>query len=220
MAGAVALLLLYERTAFAVLAATVVVEAVTVVVRCVDLAARGAVSRPRLPRSIITGAITYGAPLAVAGAAQLFLSYGDRVVIERLLGLDAVATYSVSYDVADRLGDSLLFPAQLAVVPIIFRLWAEQGPEATARFVSRVLTYMIAILIPVAALYLIFNREIIVLLASAKYEESAALTPYLLPGVLLASLNFIVVVGHTIQKSTGRLAVNVAVVAVLNMALN
>ena len=31
-------------------------------------------------------------------------------------------------------------------------------------------------------------------------EESAALTPYLLPGVLLASLNFIVVVGHTIQK--------------------
>jgi O-antigen/teichoic acid export membrane protein len=220
MAGAVALLLFHERTAFAVLTATVVVEAVAVVVRCVDLATRGSVSRPRLPRTILTGAIKYGAPLAIAGAAQLFLSYGDRLVIERMLGLDAVATYSVAYDVADRLGDSLLFPAQLAVVPIVFRLWAEQGREATAEFVSRVLTYMIAILIPVAALYLIFSREVIVLLASAKYEESATLTPYLLPGVLLASLNFIVVVGHTIQKSTGRLAMNVAAVAVLNMALN
>jgi O-antigen/teichoic acid export membrane protein len=134
--------------------------------------------------------------------------------------LDAVATYSVSYDVADRLGDALLFPAQLAVVPIVFRLWAEQGSEVTAQFVSRVLTYMIAILIPVAALYLIFSREIIVLLASAKYQESAALTPYLLPGVLLASLNFIVVVGQTIKKNTGRLALNVAAVAVLNIALN
>ena len=220
MAGAVALLLLYERTAFAVLAATVIVEAAAVAVRFVDLAARGAVSRPRLPRSIITGAITYGAPLAVAGAAQLLLSYGDRLVIERILGLDAVATYSVSYDVADRLGDTLLVPAQLAVVPIVFRLWAEQGREATAQFVSRVLTYIIAILIPVAALYVIFSREIIVLLASAKYEESAALTPYLLPGVLLASVNFIVVVGHTITKNTGRLALNVAAVAVLNLALN
>jgi O-antigen/teichoic acid export membrane protein len=220
MAGAVALLLYHERTAFAVLTATVIVEALAVVVRFVDLTSRGAVSRPRLPRTILSGAIKYGAPLAIAGAAQLFLSYGDRLVIERMLGLDAVATYSVSYDVADRLGDSLLFPAQLAVVPIVFRLWAEQGSDATARFVSRVLTYMIAILIPVAALYLIFSREVIVLLASTKYEESAALTPYLLPGVLLASLNFIVVVGHTIQKSTGRLAVNVAAVAVLNMALN
>jgi len=134
MMGAVALLLLYERTAFAVLAATVVVEVVAVVVRFIDLSARGAVSRPRLPRSILGGAIRYGAPLAIAGAAQLFLSYGDRVVIERILGLDAVATYSVSYDLADRLGDALLFPAQLAVVPIVFRLWTEQGSEATARF--------------------------------------------------------------------------------------
>ncbi|MDX2165620.1 MAG: oligosaccharide flippase family protein [Deltaproteobacteria bacterium] len=220
MVGAVALLLLRERTAFAVLAATVLVEAVAVVARFVDLAARGTLSRPRLPRVLLGSAVRYGAPLAIAGAAQLFLSYGDRLVIERLLGLDAVATYSVAYDVADRLGDTLLFPAQLAVVPIIFRLWAEQGRAATAQFVSRVLTYMIAILIPVAALYLVFSREIIVLLASAKYEESARLTPYLLPGVLLASLNFIVVVGHTIQKSTGRLAVNVAAVAALNMALN
>lgn len=220
MACAVALLLFYERTAFAVLAATAIVEAIAVMVRFADLAARGTISRPRLPRSIITGAIAYGAPLAIAGAAHLFLSYGDRLVIERLLGLDAVATYSVPYDIAERLGDVLLFPAQLAVVPIIFRLWAEQGREATAQFVSRVLTYMIAVLIPVAALYLIFSREVIVLLASSKYEESAALTPYIFPGVLLGSLNFIVVVGHTIQKNTGRLALNVAVVAVLNVLLN
>jgi O-antigen/teichoic acid export membrane protein len=213
-------LLLSERTAFAVLAATVIVEGAAVVVRFADLAARGTVSRPRLPRSIITRAIAYGAPLAVAGAAHLFLNYGDRLVIERLLGLDAVATYSVPYDIAERLCDSLLVPAQLAVVPIVFRLWAEEGRRATVEFVSRVLSYMIAILIPVAALYLVFSREIIVLLASSKYEESAALTPYLLPGVLLGSMNFIFVLGHTIQKNTARLALNVSAVAVLNVALN
>ena len=220
MACAIALLLLSERTAFAVLAATVIVEAAAVAVRFVDLAARGTVSRPRFPRSIITRAVAYGAPLAVAGAAHLFLNYGDRLLIERLLGLDAVATYSVPYDIAERLGDLLLLPAQLAVVPIIFRLWAEEGSRATAQFVSRVFTYMIAILIPVAALYVVFSREIIVLLASSKYEESAALTPYLLPGVLLGSMNFMVVVGHTIRKNTARLALNVSAAAVLNLVLN
>jgi O-antigen/teichoic acid export membrane protein len=113
-----------------------------------------------------------------------------------------------------------LVPAQLAVVPIIFRLWAEEGRKATVEFVSRVLSYMIAILIPVAALYLVFSREIIVLLASTKYEESAALTPYLLPGVVLGSMNFIFVVGQTIQKNTARLALNVSAVSVLNLVLN
>jgi O-antigen/teichoic acid export membrane protein len=220
MACAIALLLFSERTAYAVLAATVLVESAAVLVRFVDLVARGAVSRPRLPRSILASAMAYGAPLAVSGAAQIFLSYGDRLVIERFLGLDAVATYSVPYDVAERLCDALLTPAQLAVVPIVFRLWSEEGQRATAQFVSQVLTYMIAILIPVAALYLVFSREIIVLLASSKYEESAALTPYLLPGVLLGSMNFIVVVGHTIRKNTARLALNVFAVAVLNVVLN
>jgi O-antigen/teichoic acid export membrane protein len=220
MACAIALLLFSERTAFAVLAATVIVETAAVAVRFADLATRGSVSRPRLPRSLLARAIAYGAPLAIAGAAHLFLSYGDRLVIERFLGLDAVAIYSVPYDIADRLGDLLLLPAQLAVVPIIFRLWAEEGSRATGQFVSQVFTYMVAILIPVAALYIMFSREIIVLLASSKYEESAALTPYLLPGVLLGSLNFIVVVGHTIRKNTARLALNVFAVAVLNLALN
>jgi O-antigen/teichoic acid export membrane protein len=220
LACVIALLLFSERTAFAVLMATVIVEAASVAVRFADLAARGNVSRPRLPGPIITSAITYGAPLAIAGAAHLFLSYGDRVVIERLLGLDAVATYSVPYDIAERLCDALLAPVQLAVVPIIFRLWAEEGDRATAQFVSQVLTYMIAILIPVAALYVVFSREIIVLLASSKYEESAALTPYVLPGVLLGSMNFIVVVGHTIRKTTARLALNVSAAALLNVVLN
>ena len=220
MVCAIALLLFAERTAFAVLAATVFVEAAAVVVRFVDLAARGIVSRPRLSGPIITRAISYGAPLALSGAAHLFLSYGDRLVIERFLGLDAVATYSVPYDIAERLGDVLLLPAQLAVVPIIFRLWADEGAAATGQFVSRVFNYIVAMLIPVAALYVIFSREIIVLLASSKYEESAALTPYLLPGVLLGSMNFIVVVGHTIRKSTTQLALNVVAVAVLNVVLN
>jgi O-antigen/teichoic acid export membrane protein len=217
---AIALLFFSERTAFAVLAATVIIEAGSLAIRFVDLAGRGAVSRPRLPRSIIRSAIVYGAPLALAGAAQLFLNYGDRLMIERFLGLDAVATYSVPYDIAQRLCDALLMPAQLAVVPIVFRLWAEAGDRATVQFVSQVLNYMIAILIPVAALYIVFSREIIVLLASTTYEESAALTPYLLPGVLLGSMNFIVVMGHTIEKNTLRLALNVCAAAFLNMVLN
>ena len=217
---AIALLLLYERRAFTVLAATLVVEAATVAVRLVDLSRRGIITRPRLVPHLLAAAAGYGVPLAVAGAARFLLDYGDRFVIEHLLDLGAVATYSVAYDVAQKLAESLLGPVQLAVVPILFRMWAEEGGEETARFASRVLTYMIALTVPVALLYWVLNDEVIVLLASTKYRGSSALTPYLLPGVILGSMNFIAIAGLTIQKRTAVLALNVCLAALFNLALN
>src|SRR5262249_6006605 len=143
-AVAIVLLLLYERDAFAVILATVIVEASAVIVRLFDLRRRGTITRPRLAPRVLVAAATYGVPLVVAGAARFLLDYGDRFVIERLLDLSAVATYSVAYDVVQKLADSLLSPVQLAVVPMLFHLWVEQGSDETARFASRVLTYMIA----------------------------------------------------------------------------
>ncbi len=217
---AIALLLLYERNAFIVILATLFVEAAAVGVRFFDLSRRGIITRPRLEPRLVAAAASYGVPLAVAGAARFLLDYGDRFVIERLLDLSAVATYSVAYDVAQKLAEGLLGPVQLAVVPIFFRLWADEGGEETARFASRVLTYMVAFTVPVALLYWALSDEVIILLASSKYRGSSALTPYLLPGVILGSMNFIAIVGLTIQKRTVILAVNVCLAAIFNVALN
>lgn len=217
---AIAGLLLFRRNAATVMVAALLVESVAVAVRLADLWRRGLISMPERAGGLLRTAVAYGLPLAVAGSARFLLDYADRFLIERLLGLDAVATYGVAYDIAAKLGETFSTPIQLAAVPILFRLWVAEGQEATSRFASDVLTYAIAIAIPIATLYLIYCETIIVLLASDKYRNAAELTPYLLPGVLLSSLNFVVTAGLTVQKRTTVLALTVCGAALLNVALN
>jgi len=220
LALALLFLVLFPRKASTVIVATVLVEVGALVVRLVDLWRRGLIGVPRTFRIIFGTAIAYGLPLALAGSARFLLDYADRFLIERMIDLDAVATYAVPYDIAAKLGDTLATPIQLAAVPIIFRLWIAEGRTSTSRFASDVLSYMIAIALPVTVLYLIYNEEIIVVLASAKYRGAGELTPYLLPGVLLSSFNFLVVVGLTVRMRTAVLAMSVCGAAVLNVVLN
>lgn len=217
---ALVFLLVFRRDAFTVIAVTVLVEAVALVVRLVDLWRRGIIGVPQRVRPVLATALAYGLPLALAGSARFLLDYADRFLIERMLGLDAVATYAVPYDIATKLGETLSTPIQLAAVPIIFRLWIAEGRERTSRFASDLLSYMIAMVLPLGVLYLIYNEEIILVLASAKYSGAGELTPYILPGVLLNSFNFLIVAGLTLQKRTLVLAMSVCAAAALNVVLN
>lgn len=220
LALVIAMLFLRGQTAYQIILATVIGEGVVLVACLAELAARGVIRRPRLSPSVIKAATLYGAPLAAAGSASFILDYGDRYLIQHFLGLDAVATYAVPYDLAQSLAAALFGPVRLAVIPIIFRLWAEGGQEMTSPFVSRLMTYVVSIAIPIGVLFLLMNREVIELLASQKYSDSARLTPYLLPGVLLGELNFLVASALTIQKETVTLALYVFGVGILNVVLN
>lgn len=213
-------LVLFPRTAFTVILATLTVELAALVVRLNQLRRRQMIGIPRQVRPIFGVAIAYGLPLALAGSARFLLDYADRFLIERMLGLDAVATYGVPYDIAAKLGETLATPIQLAAVPIIFRLWTTEGRVATSRFASDVFSYMIAMALPLTVLYLMYSEEVIVVLASEKYRGAGELTPYLLPGVLLGNVNFLIVAGLTVHKRTTVLAMSVCGAALLNVILN
>jgi O-antigen/teichoic acid export membrane protein len=216
----ISFLLLFRRAAYTVIIAAVLVEAAVLAVRLFDLRRRGIISMPRLAPQVLATAASYGLPLALASSAHFLLSYADRFMIERMLDLDAVGTYSVPYDIAAKLGEVLSTPVQLAAVPIIFRMWIVEGRDAASRFSSDVLTYVMAILLPIATLYLVYNEALIVVLASEKYADAAWLTPFLLPGIVMGSINFIVTAGLTVQKRTMVLAALVCGAALLNVGLN
>jgi O-antigen/teichoic acid export membrane protein len=220
VAIAITLLLLFQRSALTVIVATIVAEGAVLAVVAWDLMRRGVLSRPRLIRPVVLAASAYGIPLAVAGSARFFLDYSDRFLIERFLGLTAVATYTVPYDLAQRFGELLFEPVGLAVMPIIFRRWVHDGRRETSQVASEILTKLIALVIPAGTLYLICSQDLIVLLASENYRDSASLTPFLLPGVLLSGINFIVSAGLAIQKDTIAIATNVCGAAILNVGLN
>jgi O-antigen/teichoic acid export membrane protein len=213
-------LLVWRGTAYEVLLATVIGEGLVLAVCLVDLAARGVLGRPQLSWPRLALAARYGVPLSVGGSASFVLDYGDRFLIQRFLGFDAVASYAVPYDLAQNLAAGLFGPIRLAVIPVIFGLWASGGQEATVRFASQVFTYMVALAIPVAVLFALLSHDLVLLLASAKYAGSASLIPYLLPGVVLGEMNFLVASGLTIQKSTVTLSLIVLLGGLVNVVLN
>lgn len=207
------------RTAVTVIVASIAVEAVVLAVRLHDLRRRGLLERPRLP-PVLGAALRYGLPLAAAGSSRFLLDYGDRFVIERLLGLEAVAAYTVPCDLLGKLVDFVSLPMQLAAVPVLYRLWSEASRSEAGQAASSVLSHTLALLVPVGGLYLLFDEELVVALASARYRGAGELTPYILPGSLLAGINFVTVVGMTIGRQTVRVALCVLGAAVLNFALN
>ncbi|MCK6554772.1 lipopolysaccharide biosynthesis protein [Candidatus Binatia bacterium] len=216
----IALLIAYQRSAYAVVLGLVVAEGVVTGASAVGLVRRGAITGLRWSRPATRAATAYGLPLTIVGAGSFLLQYGDRYLIGRFLGLDAVAIYTVPYDLATNLATMLFLPLQLATLPIAFRLWAEEGAESTARFTSQLLTYALAMAVPLGTLFLLLNRELILVFASEKYGTSASLTPYLLPGVLMDQLTFVAAFGLRVLRSTVAAAGITLAGAALNVALN
>ena len=220
LAVAIAILVVSGLTAYEVLVATVVGEGLVAVACLSEFAARGVVGRPRLSRRHFHEAFSYGAPLAVGLYGTFFLDYGDRFLIERFLGLDAVATYSVPYDLASTLAAAVFESLKLALMPVIFRLWESDGRATTSAFVSQVLTYTVAAAIPGIVLFVATSHDLIVLLSSAKYSGSAGLMVYLAPGVFMGELNFLVASGLLISKGTMSLAALTLASSAVNVLLN
>jgi O-antigen/teichoic acid export membrane protein len=222
LALAMAFLFLVRATAYEVILATLIGESVVLVASLADLIGRGIVAWPTRAASwpAIALATAYGLPLVLATSSSFILEYGDRFMIQRFLGLDAVANYAVPYDLVQNVAAAVFSSVNLAVVPIVLRVWTEEGSEAATRLLSQLATYLLALAIPLAALLLMLNENLILLLASGKYSGSAGLTPYLLPGVFMGELNFLFAVPLMIEKDTRALAVITLLAGALNLLLN
>ena len=220
LAVAIMILLASGLTAYGVIVAAVIGEGLVGLICLSEFATRGILGWPTASRSHFSAAFSYGTPLAVGLYGTFLLDYGDRFLIERFLGLDAVATYSVPYDLVSTVAAAVFGSLKLALMPIIFRLWASDGPAITSDFVSQVFTYCVALAIPGAVLFVATSDDLIVLLSSAKYSGSTHLTAYLVPGIVIGELNFLVASGLLVNRGTIALAVLTLASSVVNVVLN
>ena len=217
---AIAILLASGLSAYAVIVATAIGEGLVAAVCLAEFAGRGLLGRPSLSRWHLNAAFSYGAPLALGNSSTFLLDYGDRFLIERFLGLGAVAVYAVPYDLVSMLAATVFGSVKLALLPVIFRLWESEGRAATSEFVSQVFSYSVALAIPGALLFLTTSPDLIVLLTSTKYSSSAPLMVYLLPGVFMGEMNFILASGLMVANGTRTLAILSLVSGILNLGLN
>jgi O-antigen/teichoic acid export membrane protein len=180
----------------------------------------GQISPRKFSSGLLRKAIVYGFPMIWTEVSNLTLSLGDRFILAYFLGEAAVGVYSVGYNMS-MLGQSLLaVPLRMAVVPIYLSIWAEQGQDETRKFLGHAFHYYLMLGIPTALGLIWFRREIVTLLATAKFVEAETIVPLIIIPLIIHGGYGIYAAGLYIQKKTVVFMTATAFATVLNLGLN
>lgn len=164
-------------------------------------------------------AIRYGLPLVPAQLANLVSNIGDRYVLQIFLGSQAVGYYAVSYGLTLHL-KAVLTLMMAAVTPMYLNLWEKHGRQKTEEFLSSVMDYYLMLAIPGIILFSFFGDEILILLASSKYDGARGLLPYLAAPIVLHGAITIYTAGLYIHKKTSLILYFTLGAGALNLLLN
>lgn len=169
--------------------------------------------------ALLFEAISFGLPLIGAEMANHISNIGDRFMLQFFLGTEAVGLYAVGYGLTSHL-KSLLTVGMFVITPMYVKIWHEQGREKTEQFLSTVLDYYLMAAIPGIVLFSVFGGEILVLMASTKYEQARVLMPYLAAPLALHGAISIYTAGMFIHKKTKLILYFTASAGILNIILN
>lgn len=165
-------------------------------------------------------ALSFGLPLIPAESARWILSYMDRFLIQIFLGAAAVGYYSAGYNMTLYLSILLAAPFNLAIIPMYLDLWEKQGEAKTRAFLETVFDYYLMVALPLIAAFCLMGRELIALLASAKYAEAYVILPYIVVPLILNSAYSVYGAGLLIYKKTRLVMYYTLLAGGLNFVLN
>lgn len=162
----------------------------------------------------------FGIPMVAYEFAGVILNIGDRYVIQSVMGSGPLGTYAAAFNMCEYIQSVLSTALSLAVTPMYTRLWEEQGREATQVFVEKVLRYYLLGTVAIVTAMWLVGGQLLVLLASAKYEPGAVVIPPVIAAMALDGAMPVVGAGLFLAKQTKKLMVLVILSASLNMTLN
>jgi O-antigen/teichoic acid export membrane protein len=160
--------------------------------------------------------LKYGLPLIPVGILTYALAYTDRYFLINYRGLADLGLYYIGLSLASAPG--ILFSGfQVAWVPI---LWSTYKSEDAKQFYSKILDYSFALAILAITAVSLFSREILVVITTTEYLDAYKVVPWLAFSLLFTTVFSQFVPGVGIAKKTVHHIWRVAVVLVLNIALN
>lgn len=146
--------------------------------------------------------LIYGLPLVLSELSSIVLAFSDRYLIQWFAGTERLGIYVAGYTLGMYIADLVRQPLQQAVMPVYLRLFAEQGEKATADFIRDATGYAALAALPVFAGFLAVREDLVVLAASAKYREAAAIAPWVLGSVLLYGCQPLFAAGFYLRRRT------------------
>ena len=214
------LLFFWQKTVFAFFLGLVVVEGL-ILLQYLPVLAPPPVAFARHVRfGFLRTAAAFSLPLMAAEISWVVLDSGDRFFVQHYLGAQALGFYAAAYGIAIYLQDVLMQPLQMALFPICMRVWNTEGKKATQDFLSRSLDQFILVAVAVVCVAIVTSRDVIVLLASRKFQQAHTLLPFLVIGLVLSAVTIYFRPGLMIHKRASKIAVATFYACILNIALN
>ena len=217
---ACALLLWWRKSLPVLFGSAIAMEALGVLALACYLHRRGVLRLQAFDWQYFRNAAVFAFPLIGYELASVVLDSGDRLLVQHYLGAQAVGYYSAAYNVSTYVEEALMVPVNLALFPIYMKLWAEKGKEETQAFLSRSLNTFLAVSVGVVCVVLLTSRDVIVVLASRKFQDAHQLLPVLVIGLLVYATHIFLNAALLIHKKTVAMTGLVVCACIANILLN
>ncbi|HYX53594.1 MAG TPA: oligosaccharide flippase family protein [Candidatus Limnocylindrales bacterium] len=213
-------LFFWKKSIFSFFLGTVIVETAFLLQYMPFLSRRGLLSIQVFNPEFFRSAVMFAFPLMTAEISWVVLDSGDRFFVQHYLGAQSLGFYAAAYGIATYLQDVMMAPLQLALFPICMKLWTNKGKAETQEFLSRSLDHFAMVAVGVVSVFMVASRDVIVLLASKKFQEAHRLIPYLVIGLVLSAVTVYFRPGLLIHKKASKIATATLGASILNVALN
>jgi len=214
------LLVLWQRGLNSFFLGTVIFEGIIVLAFVPSLLKRNLLAPHAFDAKFFRTTVAFSVPLMSAELAWMALDTGDRYLIQHFLGLQAVGYYAAAYGVAYHVQDLVTVPLSFALFPICLKIWSTKGEKETAAFLSQSLDRFVLAAVCIVCTFTVVSHDLIVVLASHKYEAAHRLLPWLVCGLVTSAGQIFLKPGLLIHKKVFKFASVTGYAAIINVGLN
>ena len=148
------------------------------------------------------------------------LTASDRYMVMAMKGAFQVGLYTVVYTLIMSVERIMVSFMVLAAVPVIYRLYEEEGEESAIELVKRVTRYFLIILAPVVVGLCVLRDPILHVITSPKYYAASSIMTPLAIGIFLSNLAWLPLMAFRLKKKSNMSLFPMAIAAASNVVLN
>lgn len=172
--------------------------------------------RPVFSREVIRDALAFGLPRVPHSVAHQIIGFADRYLLNAYRPLAEVGLYSVgaSFGLALKF---FLSAFEAAWTPFFLEAMRERDAR---RIYSTVSTYVVALLVLLVSAMCVLAPSVVRLFTTERFQEAAAVTPWIALGVMFQGLYLVGSIGLVISKRTKRYPVATGTAAAVSLLAN
>lgn len=220
LGGTLGALMLLSRSLYAFFGAMLVVEVLAIVALLWRVHRATPLAPSATDAGLYRAMLAFGVPMVGVELSTVVLTMGDRYLIQRLLGGEALGLYTASYNLCDYVKTVALAGLVQALQPMYLRTWGESGRVETEAMLAKVTRIYALLALPTVAGLAGVADVLLPILASEKYAGGTPVVPWVIAAMAFDAFVVVASAGLVIGKRTRTMLGILACAATLNVALN